>query len=208
MYSLFDLIVIVVVGFLGLSGLRKGLVEEAFKLIGIILASYIAVRYYAFGILLIQNMFTLSDGVMAVAGFMIVFLIVYLSIQLIAAALKRIIKSLSLVWLDRLAGLGFGAIKALVIMSIVVWCIGIFSETRLVNQLAVSSPSYVYLEKSERYLSRVFKIDDEADSLKKTIRGIFRMDPKFPVSLPSLPDSLGNKIEFIDQIGSSAGETE
>ncbi|HCL00375.1 MAG TPA: hypothetical protein DHW42_09780 [Candidatus Marinimicrobia bacterium] len=208
MYSLFDLIVIIVVGFLGLSGLRKGLVEEAFKLIGIILASYIAVRYYTFGILLIQNMFTLSDGVLTVAGFMIVFLIVYLSIQLIAAALKRIIKSLSLVWLDRLTGLGFGAIKALVIMSIVVWCIGIFSETLLVNKLAASSSSYVYLEKSERYLSRALKIDEEADSLKETIRGIFRMGPKFPIPVPSLPDSSGNKIEFIDQIGSSVGETE
>jgi len=46
MYNIFDLIVISVVGLLAFFGLRKGLIEEAIRLIGLVLASFAGIKYY------------------------------------------------------------------------------------------------------------------------------------------------------------------
>jgi len=207
MYTLFDLVVVIVVGLLGFSGLRRGLIEEALKLIGFIFASYLAVRYYALGVLLIKNIFSFSEGIQTVIGFIIVFLIVYLSIQLISALLKRIVRTLNLAWLDRLAGLGFGAIKAILVMSIVAWCLSIFTETKIIQKLEASSPSYIYLDKCERFLIRTFSIEEQTDSLKKNIRSIFMLEKGIPAYFPSIPNSQGKKTEFIDRSDSKAAET-
>jgi len=201
MYTLFDLIVIIVIGVLGFLGLRQGLIEEALKLIGMIVASTFAVRFYGLGVALIQDMFNISEGVQTVIGFIIVFLIVYLSIQLLSSILKRIVSTLKLVWLDRLSGLAFGALKGILIMSIVAWCFSIFSETLFVKKLEASSPSYIYLDKCERVLLKTFGLEKRADSLKENIRGIFRMETPLPLPFPAVPDSLGHKIEFIDKQG-------
>jgi len=145
MYTLFDLIVIILVGVLGFIGMRRGLIEEALKLIGMIVASTFAVRFYGLGVALIQDIFNISEGVQTVIGFIIVFLIVYLSIQLLASILKRIVSTLKLVWLDRLSGLAFGALKGILIMSIVAWCFSIFSETLFVKKLE-DSPVFVNVQ--------------------------------------------------------------
>ena len=199
MYTLFDLIVIILVGVLGFIGMRRGLIEEALKLIGMIVASTFAVRFYGLGVALIQDIFNISEGVQTVIGFIIVFLIVYLSIQLLASILKRIISSLKLAWADRLSGLAFGALKGILIMSIVAWCFSIFSETLFVKKLEASSPGYIYLDKCERVLLKTFGLEQRADSLKENIRGIFRMEKPLPLPFPAIPDSLGRKIEFIDK---------
>ncbi|MBU0712361.1 CvpA family protein [bacterium] len=203
MYTLFDLIVIIVIGVLGFLGLRQGLIEEALKLIGIILASTFAVRFYGLGVALIQDMFNISEGVQTIIGFIIVFLIVYLSIQLLSSILKRIVSTLKLAWLDRLSGLAFGALKGILIMSIIAWCFSIFSETMFVKKLEASSPSYIYLDKCERVLLKTFGLEKRADSLKENIRGIFRMETPFPIPFPAVPDSLGHKLEFIDKQGNT-----
>jgi len=201
MYTLFDLIVLVMIGILGFLGLRHGLIEEALKLIGIIVASTFAVRFYGLGVALIQDIFNISEGVQTVIGFIIVFLIVYLSIQLLASILKRIVSTLKLAWADRLSGLAFGALKGILIMSIIAWCFSIFSETLFVKKLEASSPSYIYLDKCERVLLKTFGLEARADSLKENIRGIFRMETPLPLPFPVVPDSLGRKIEFIDKQG-------
>ncbi|MDO9548035.1 MAG: CvpA family protein [Candidatus Marinimicrobia bacterium] len=203
MYTLFDLIVIIVIGILGFIGLRRGLIEEALKLIGIILASIFAVRFYGLVVALIQDMFNISEGVQTVIGFIIVFLIVYLSVLLLSSILKRIVSTLKLTWLDRLSGLAFGAMKGILIMSIIAWCFSIFSETLFVKKLEASSPSYIYLDKCERIMLKTFGLEKRADSLKENIRGIFRMETPIPFPFPVVPDSLSHKLEFIDKQGNT-----
>ncbi|MCD6205225.1 MAG: CvpA family protein [Candidatus Marinimicrobia bacterium] len=202
MYTLFDLVALIIIGALGFIGLRRGLIEEALKFVGIILASSLAVRFYGLGVALIADIFNVSEGIRTVIGFVIVFLIVYLSVQLLSSILKRIVSSLNLVWLDRLSGLAFGAVKGVLIMSIVVWCFSIFSGTQIVNKLEAGSPAYILLSHCETNLIGMFKLEQRSDSLKESIRGIFRMDAPLPSVIPALPDSLGRKLEYIDKLQS------
>ncbi len=197
MYTLFDLIVLIVVAFLGFTGLRRGLIEEAFKLIGLVLGSYLAMRYYSLGIWLIKDIFSIAEGVQTVVGFLIVFLIVYFAVKILAMILKRLVKALSLVWLDRLTGFCFGALKALLIMAIIVWCINIFAASRSVQKLATSSPAFIYLNRWERFLIRVLQIEEQSDSLQEAGREILKTPSRAPLPLPSVPDSLINKVKTI-----------
>ena len=197
MYTLFDLIVLIVVAFLGFTGLRRGLIEEAFKLIGLVLGSYLAMRYYSLGIWLIKDIFSIAEGVQTVVGFLIVFLIVYFTVKILAMILKRLVKALSLVWLDRLTGFCFGALKALLIMAIVVWCINIFAASRSVQKLATSSPAFIYLNRWERFLIRVLQIEEQSDSLQEAGREILKTPSRALLPLPSVPDSLINKVKTI-----------
>jgi len=198
MYSLFDLIVLVVVAFLGFTGLRRGLIEEAFKLIGLVLGSYLAVRYYSLGIWLIKDIFSIAEGVQTVVGFLIVFLIVYFVVKILAMILKRLVKALSLVWLDRLTGFCFGALKALLLMAIVIWCINIFAASRQVQKLATSSPAFIYLNRWERFLIQALKIEAQSDSLQGAVQDLLKTPRQVPLPLPSVPDSLINKVKMIE----------
>lgn len=198
MYTLFDLIVLIVVAFLGFAGLRRGLIEEAFKLVGLILGSYFALRYYSLGIWLIKDIFSISEGVQTVVGFLIVFLVVYFAVKLLAMILKRLVKALSLVWLDRLAGFCFGALKALLIMAIIVWCINIFAASRPVQKLAATSPAFIYLNRWERFLIQAFQIEAQSDSLQGAVQDLLKTPRQTPLPLPSVPDSLINKVKMIE----------
>jgi membrane protein required for colicin V production len=198
MYGLFDLIVLVVVTVLGFAGLRRGLIEEAFKLVGLVLGLYLAMRYYSLGIWLIKGIFSIAEGIQTVVGFLIVFLIIYFTVKLIAMILKRLVRALSLVWLDRLAGLCFGALKALLIMAIVVWCINIFAAGRPVQKLATTSMSFIYLNRWERFLIQTLQIEAQSDSLQGAVQGILKTPGKAPLPLPSVPDSLIHKVKMIE----------
>jgi len=176
MYNLFDFIVIAVVGLLAFFGLRKGLIEEAIKLIGLVLALFVGVKYYRLGDSLVKSIFSFSEGVQTVVGFIIVFLVVYLTLQIVSYLLKRFIRSLNLVWLDRAAGFVFGTLKGIAIMTIFVWMISVFPELGIEKRLKASSQLYILLEKVEYRVVRTFEFEDELEALRNGFRKLFFLD--------------------------------
>ncbi len=177
MYGIFDIIVLVCIAFFAFSGLKNGLIEEVIKLIGFILAIYIAVKYYYLGIVVLQHFLNItSDGVATVSGFIVVFMIIYLSLLLLSWTLQSIIKSLKLVWLDRSFGLLFGAFKGILIMSIFVWLISVFKEFGYAERLKESSITYNMLHSFKNTISEFFNIDDDISVISDSIREIFMLN--------------------------------
>ncbi len=176
MYNLFDLIVIAVVGLLAFFGLRRGLIEEAIRLIGLVLASFAGIKYYKLVAGLVKSIFSFSEGVQTVVGFIIVFLVVYLTLQIVSYLLKRFIRSLNLVWLDRAAGFVFGTFKGIAVMTIFVWMISAFPELGIEKRLKGSSPTYILLVKVKYGVVRTFKIEDELEALRNSFRKLFFLD--------------------------------
>ena len=176
MYNLFDLVVVVVVGLFAFFGLRKGLIEEAIRLIGLVVASFAGVKYYYLGVGLVKSIFSFSEGVQTVIGFILIFLIVYLALQIVSSMLKRIIRSLNLAWLDRTAGLIFGTLKGITIMTIIVWMISVFPELGLEKRLKTISPAYVLLVEFKCEIVKTFKVEDELEALRNSLRKLFFLD--------------------------------
>ncbi len=176
MYNLFDLVVVVVVGLFAFFGLRKGLIEEAIRLIGLVLASFAGVKYYYLGVGLVKSIFSFSEGVQTVIGFILIFLIVYLTLQIVSSMLKRVIRSLNLAWVDRTAGLIFGTLKGITIMTIIVWMISVFPELGLEKRLKTISPAYILLVEFKCGIVKTFKVEDELEALRNSLRKLFFLD--------------------------------
>lgn len=175
MLTIFDIIVIAVIGTLAFLGLRRGLISEAVKLIGIIVSVIVAINYYTLALKLLANIFSFSEGLQVIVSFLIVFLVTYLAIQLLGAILKRIVRVLRLGWFDHIFGLLFGAIKGLVIIICIVWILSIFPEIGLEEKLH-SSFTYPLLYRIEQGVITTFNLEDELEGFQKSLRELFLLN--------------------------------
>ncbi len=173
---IFDIIFLIIITFFVFTGLRKGLIEEAVKLVGFIVASFLAAKYYFIGATVIKGIFPESPGVQSVLGAVLVFVIVYMLLQLVAAMMRGIIRSLKLAWLDKSTGAAFGAAKGLAIMIIVVWILSVFMSPVNEDALQRSSLTYGFLKRSEQCITRRLKVEDELSALRGSLRELFLLD--------------------------------
>ena len=116
-YVDFTILLIAVIGFL--YGLIKGVIRQVGSLGGFI-AGIVVARFFggSFSALL-REMFDLPEGVSRVIAYSLLFLIVYIICVQLMRLIHHITHHVALGWLDRLAGALFGAVKYLVILSIV-----------------------------------------------------------------------------------------
>ncbi len=117
--TVFDYVVLGVIGFSVLLGLMRGFVRESLGLAGWVVA-LLAARSYgvqAAGVLpdAIPN-----DSLRMLAGFLVVFLGVLLIASLLAVAISEVVKKIGLGMLDRALGLVFGGIRGLLIVGVLV----------------------------------------------------------------------------------------
>lgn len=176
MFSLFDFIVLVVIAVFAFSGLRRGFVDEAVRLIGLTLAIYAGVRYHYLGIKLVSKLLSISESVQSIISFVIIFLAVYLAIQMVGSILKSVVRTLKLVWLNRIAGLIFGAVKGVVIIAVVVWFISLFPELGIERRVKSSSNSYPLISNFKDKAISTFRLENELNSLRYRIRKIFLLE--------------------------------
>ena len=173
---MFDIVVLAVVFIFAFIGFRRGLVDEVVKLVGLTLAIICGIKYFYVGVALIEDLFAASEGVYTVIGFILVFLIVYFAFQLVGSIIKRIVKSLKLIWLDRSTGFCFGALKGTIILAFILWIISLFPEIGIEDKIKCSSGTYKLLYGVEVRAISTFHLEDELDSLRLGIRNLFLLE--------------------------------
>lgn len=176
MTSIFDIIVLCSLGIFGFLGLKNGLIDELATLIGFILAIMLSSSYYHIGTNIVMNLFRVNESFGAVIGFIMVFLAVYLACRLIAWALQSFIKMIKLEWLNKMAGLVFGAFKGFVIMASIVWIISVFNDFDLEKNLSAKSVSYKILKDFTQSTAEFFRYDDNLDEMEHSIRTLFGLE--------------------------------
>lgn len=119
------LLIILLIG--GLNGLRQGLVKAFANLVGWIFALIVAAKYST---LLAPSMNALSTDpvVQKIAAFAFIVLLIVVLTWIVTAILNRILKTLKLGPLNRLAGGVFGSLKGLLIVLITMQGIGPWVE--------------------------------------------------------------------------------
>ncbi len=119
------LLIILLIG--GLNGLRQGFIKAFANLVGWIFALIIAAKYST---LLAPSMVALSTDpvVQKIAAFAFIVLLIVVLTWIVTALLNRILKSLKLGPLNRLAGGVFGSLKGLLIVLITMQGIGPWVE--------------------------------------------------------------------------------
>ncbi|MCF7885335.1 MAG: CvpA family protein [Candidatus Marinimicrobia bacterium] len=176
MFSVFDIICLAVFGIFIFLGYRRGLIGEASKLVGVVLGIYLAVTKYQALSLYFKNFFESNPGIRMVISFLLIFLLVYFAIQFVGHIIGSTLQKLHLSWINRSLGGFFGALKALLIMVIIVWIMGSFQDLKVDKKLRGSSISYMFLKDVQQYLSKTFNIEKELEAMNKKLREMFMLN--------------------------------
>ncbi len=118
-----DSIIIIALGFFAFKGLRKGLILEVFKLIGMFGGFLAAAKFFSGGTGIIIKQFGVGPNVAAGLSFILIFVAVAATARFIAVAIKKLMEFSMLGWVDRGGGALFGALKASFMISSVLLAI-------------------------------------------------------------------------------------
>ncbi len=141
-YIDFIIVLIVLIG--ALYGLIKGVFRQLGSLGGFVAGVLVSRLFGGSFASLLQQMFDLPAGVSRIAAYSQLFLLVYLICLQLMRLIHHISHQVALGWLDRLAGALFGALKYLVIFSILLNLVHIIDpKVRMLPAREVST-SHLY----------------------------------------------------------------
>lgn len=120
-FTWFDFAALVVLGLSGVMAFARGLIREMFSVIAFIGAAIAG--YYCAGLLapVVENLTPLSGWLAAAAAGLLVFLIVFVVITVIVSSVaKQAHQSTEIGSFDRAAGLAFGILRGVLVVSLLV----------------------------------------------------------------------------------------
>ncbi len=120
-FTWFDFAALVVLGLSGVMAFARGLIREMFSVIAFIGAAIAG--YYCAGLLapFVESVTPLSGWLAAVAAGLLVFLIVFVVITVIVSSVaKQAHQSTEIGSFDRAAGLAFGVLRGVLVVSLLV----------------------------------------------------------------------------------------
>jgi membrane protein required for colicin V production len=120
--NFFDIIFIIPLCWLGFTGLRKGVIMEIASLLAVVAGIYIAYHFSH----LACSWLNLSGSYANALAFIIVLIAVMVGIFFLGKAITVFAKKLSLSFFNRLAGLAFGLVKALIFCGVIVYLVNSF----------------------------------------------------------------------------------
>ncbi|HKJ69414.1 MAG TPA: CvpA family protein [bacterium] len=141
----FDIFVLTIVGLFALAGTRRGLVEELLKIIGLIAAILIAINYVHIVAAKLAAMFDSSPEKLTVISFILIILVVMFGAKLLMELLKRFLQFAMLSWVDRAGGAMFGAVKATILLSLLLWGLLLLPVERYTNDLEQNTETYAVI---------------------------------------------------------------
>jgi membrane protein required for colicin V production len=112
-----DIILGIILILSAINGFKKGFIHQLASLAAIILGIFIAVKFSKAISPFILNHFTSSENAARVTAFIVVFVLVAIAVHLLAKFLEKTLEEVELGSLNRIAGLAFGLIKTIFIVS-------------------------------------------------------------------------------------------
>lgn len=113
----FDILIIIILSFCLIRGMFRGLVKELSSIIGVIGGFYAAYTYYRLpGPYIIK--WIANPAYRNIICFLFIFCATVILISLIGTLIRFLLKITFLAWFDRLCGASFGAVKGILIVSV------------------------------------------------------------------------------------------
>jgi membrane protein required for colicin V production len=101
-----------------ISGFSKGFVEELAGLVALILGILAAIYFSDIVGQFLTNTFHFTFKYLHIVAFIVTFILVVILVHIIGSVVNKMVKAISLGFLNRLAGLAFGAVKGALILSV------------------------------------------------------------------------------------------
>lgn len=124
-----DIVFCVILGFLGLRGIFRGLIREVASILGLLLGFFLANSYHAQLSPLLEKPLG-GPGLANLAAYLGLFLGTVAVIFILASLIRKILKLIMLGWLDSIGGGALGLFKGALLCSIIVMALTAFLPSK------------------------------------------------------------------------------
>ncbi|MBO5980344.1 MAG: CvpA family protein [Bacteroidales bacterium] len=126
------------------QGVRKGFIAQAISIASIIIGIWASSRFAEVVSEWLGKYITVSDQVMKVVAFALIFIAVFLVLAAVGKLLEGMFKMVTLGWLNRLAGLVFALLKTSLILGILIMVFTSLNDTFDLVSEATLNESVLY----------------------------------------------------------------
>ncbi|MEE8480035.1 MAG: CvpA family protein [Desulfobacterales bacterium] len=123
--NLFDMVCIIILGYCLVRGIFRGLIKELSSIVGVFGGFYAAYTYYIKVGKLFSSWIS-NTSYLNILSFLIIFCGVFIIISIIGVIIKYLLNIAFLGWVDHIFGAGFGAIKGILIVSMLLMILTAF----------------------------------------------------------------------------------
>lgn len=153
--NMLDIVLCVILGFLGLRGIFRGLVKEVASILGLLLGFILANIYHPLVIPYLAPY--LTGGAANLVAYLAIFFGTVTVVFICASLIRKILKLILLGWLDSLAGGVLGFFKGALLCSIIVLALTAFLPARA--ELLTTSRVVPYVNMFNTFLSTTLPKD-------------------------------------------------
>ena len=145
--NVLDLIIGIILVLFAITGLRKGLIIEAFYLASFLFGAYGAMHFSDAVADWMSDFINVSEDYLTIISFIVTFIIVLILVRLLGRIISRLLEAISLGFVDKIGGFIFGVLKGALLVSVIVMVMNVFGATDLINNdLRKSSKLYTLTE--------------------------------------------------------------
>ena len=114
-----DVVIIIIGGFCLIRGIFRGLIKEMSSIVGVLGGFYGAYTYYPEVSKLLSGWIS-NTGYLNILSFLIIFVGVFLAVSILGVIIKYFLNIAFMGWIDRICGAGFGFVKGVLIVSVLI----------------------------------------------------------------------------------------
>lgn len=120
-----DILIIIILLYCLIRGIFRGIIKELSSIIGVLGGFYGAYAYYPLVAKQLSRWIS-NTGYLNILSFMIIFCVVFIVISILGIIIKYLLRISFLGWVDRVCGAGFGIIKGILIVSVILLALTTF----------------------------------------------------------------------------------
>ncbi len=153
----FDIVIIIILSFCLIRGFFRGLIKEVSSIIGVLGGYYAAYTYYMEVSGFLSGWIS-NTSYLKILSFLIIFCGVFIIISILGVVIKYILNIAFLGWIDRICGAGFGAIKGILIVSVLLIILTAFlSKSTLIKNSLLAPHVTLVAEKMVKVVPKDIK---------------------------------------------------
>jgi membrane protein required for colicin V production len=163
-----DIIILIPIAFFAWQGLKNGLIMEIFTLAALILGIWASLEFAYVAEDFMRDQFNWKSEFLHIISFIVTFIIVVIAVNLIGKIISKLFHAVALGPVDKILGLAFGAVKAILLLTVIVFIFNDFSGRKGIIDKEVKNESFCYplLEDLSEEMEKI--VDDrEMPDLRK-----------------------------------------
>lgn len=114
-----DIILVILLGLSAISGFKKGLVVEVVSLAALVLGIWGAIEFSGITAEFLTENLNLKSDHLNIISFVVTFIVIVILVHIVGNVVNKMVETVMLGFVNKLAGLVFGVLRAALFLSIV-----------------------------------------------------------------------------------------